>query len=231
MKPSIQFSQLPEAVWADWESQSLTLDDWNLNFQAVENTDDNLASSDDIKKQTSFLAKADLLKTPAKRKREELLGDTTQQLVSDIKAMRYERVLPREKEELEQVTTYGLKPGVLTSVVSGIEMNLELMSEGLEKMAILTSTRFQANENDVTMLSGIMGNVRTSVGTPVEMDSMFAAPTMWGVMALMADEIIRAGSQVKGSVEAFLPFRALTKKQLGEVKNSSDTTVKIWACS
>ena len=226
VKPSVEFARVSTSVWDDWEGQTWTFDSWNLNFQAVENTGDQLASSDDIKKETTFLAKAELFKTPSKRKREDVVGDSTQQLVSDLKSMRYERRLP-VLDEADEGSDLVLKPGMLTSVVAGIETNLVMMNEGLEEIAILASSRLQANEEDLLMLSGMVGNIRSSIGSPVEMDPSLAAPTMWGAMALMADEIIRSGGQVKGSLEAFQPFRELTLNQLRDLKAGSEAIASV----
>ena len=156
-------------------------------------------------------------------------GDNPQ-LVGKLKSMRYERVLPAEKEELEKVIAYGLKPGVLTTVVAGIETNLVLLGEGLEEVAILTASRFKSNEDDVGMVSGLMQNVKAGIGTtPTDLDISFVAPTLWGTVSFIADEVMRVSAQVKSSVEAFGPFKTLTTTTLADLKISSETTVKILA--
>lgn len=141
--------------------------------------------------------------------------------------MRCERVLPSEKDELDKVVAYGLKPGVLTSVVAGIETNLVLMNEGLEEVAILTAGRLEANEAEAAMVSGMMRNVRASIGSTFELDEAFVAPTLWGSVSFMADEIIRVGARVADTIESFLPFKANITSRLDEAKGSSDTTLKI----
>ena len=114
VKPSIQFSQIPEAVWSEWETQTLTFDEWNLNFQppAVENT------ADDIKKETIFRANAESVKTPAKRKRDNvlarwlLLGDTgvplnSRQAISRPENRRRRRSWKNRTEQPSRHPTYA----------------------------------------------------------------------------------------------------------------------------
>jgi hypothetical protein len=112
--------------------------------------------------------------------------------------------------------------------VSGIETNLILLGEGLEELAILTNSRFEPNEVDVNMVSGIDQNVKAGTGkTPTELNSEFVAPTLGGTVLFMADESIRVGRQFRTSVEVLEPFKASTSQQLEDLKQRSDATSQV----
>lgn len=61
----------------------------------------------------------------------------------------------------------------------------------------------------------------------MEMDPLFAAPTMWGTISFMADELSKVGARVKESIDAYVPFRTTVGARLDKFKTGSDTTVKI----
>ena len=194
---------------------------------------DRFATSEDIKKETVLFNDADtFIKTPAKRKRDggAMEGDNPQ-LMTDLKSMRYSRLLPDDKEELENLIDYGMKPGLLTTVVAGIEGNLVLLGEGLEEVAILTESRFESNESDISMISGTIQNVKSGLGaTPTELNSAFEAPTLWGTVSFTSDELLRVSNQVKTSVDAFGPFRVSTESNLEDFKIRADhSTAKVIA--
>ena len=121
VEPSVKVSQVSDEIWNGWKQNTmLTLKGWSREFQDVEYTDDVLAISEDIKREKMFLDTADSFsKTPAKRKRD---GDTVEgdpQLMVDLKAMRYTRVRPSDKEELENMIDYGMKIWTIPTIVSG----------------------------------------------------------------------------------------------------------------
>jgi hypothetical protein len=70
VEPTVNESKVAFEVWEEWKSRPLPLQGWCREFQAVETTDDNQATFEDIKKETRFLDSADEFRTPAKRKQE-----------------------------------------------------------------------------------------------------------------------------------------------------------------
>jgi hypothetical protein len=121
--------------WCEWESKSLSLFEWNLEFQAVEAIDDVLATSEDVKKEATFLARAEQVRTPAKRHQE-----TDEIMESDFVVLGwrgdpYQKILPDEGSvELENQISIGLKKGVVTRVVAGVESKLESMGKGMVEL-------------------------------------------------------------------------------------------------
>ena len=82
-------------------------------------------------------------------------------------------------------------------------------------MAILTNSRFEPNEVDFNMVSGIDQNVKAGIGK---------TPTV----LFMADESIsRVGRQFRTSVEVLEPFKASTSQQLEDLKLRSDATSQV----
>ena len=108
--------------------------------------------------------------------------------------------------------------------------NLVLLGEGLKEVAILTTARLESNEADLVMVSGVMMNVRSSIGSPFELDEAFVAPTLWGSVSFMADELLRVSVKVAHTIESFLPFKSNITARIDAAKSSFDTsTVKILA--
>lgn len=232
--PLVSDEQIPDDVWNSWETKTLSSDEWRREFQAVVSTDDKFATFEDIKKEARFLDTADSFRTPGKRKRDldADLEDLSRSALEKTKTMRtpppkYERILPEEKEELDKVVQYGMKKGVLTGVVSGLETNLILMNGGLEELSTLTTTRFKSDEQTMNLLSGAIHNVRASIGSPPELSSLFVAPTMWGTMSFMADEIIRVGIAVQDLGSRLNPFQTSTTSQLLGLKSNGEGLTKV----
>jgi hypothetical protein len=228
VEPSANESQIPLTVRKEWRDKSLTLKEWRREFQVVTTMNNKYATTDDIKEETRFLASADYFRTPGKRKREGEVEEP-QSLVVDLKSLRYERVLPSEAEELEKITSFGLKPGFLTSIVSGLETNVLVLGEGIEEIAIMSASRFQANESSVQLLSGLVQNVRAGLGTPAELDNPFLAPTMWGTLSLLADEVMKVVVIMKETAEQILPQKDYVMSSLDKAKEEASATLKILA--
>ena len=141
--------------------------------------------------------------------------------------VKYERILPEEKEDLDKIVQYGMKKGVLTGVVAGLETNMILMNGGLEEVATLTTTRFQSNEDAMNLLSGALHNVRASIGSQLELASLFTAPTMWGTMSFIADEVLRVGGAIKEMGDRLNPFQSTTGTQLLGLKANGEGLTKV----
>lgn len=225
VEPSVNESQIPTTVWTEWRDKTLTLAEWRREFQVVSTMNNQFASSDDIKEETKFLATADDFRTPGKRKRDAAYDEP--QLVGDLKSLRYERVLPVDPTELEKVVAFGMKRGYLTSIVAGLETNVIVMGEGIEEVAIMSASQFQANEATMDVVVGQVQNVRAGLGTPVELDNPFVAPTMWGTVSLLADEVMKVGESLKDTIDQIRPQKDHVVAALGTIKEESSTTVKI----
>ena len=182
-------------------------------------TDDTFATFEDVKREAKFLKAVDTFRTPGKRKRDLDVMDPSMDALGRIQPAKYERVFPAEEEELEKVVQYGMKKGILTGVVSNLETNVISLNEGIAEVASLASGRFQANEETLDLLSGVINNVRVGVGSPVEVASLFMAPTMWGSVSLMSDEILRLGSSLQDLLNVALPFHVDTGSHIKGCNN------------
>jgi hypothetical protein len=228
VEPVVSEGQIPPVVWSEWENKTLPLNEWRREFQAVQATDDKFASSEDVKKEAKFLGTADTFRTPGKRKRDLDERGPTASLVLKVKAEKYERVLPVKIEELEKIVQYGMKKGTITGIVSGLETRMVLMDECLEEVATITADRFRSNEETLSLVSGVVSNVRAGIGTPVELASIFMAPTMWGTMSFMADEVLRVGWGIQDLENKVVkPFQAATGVELASFKTNSDVLTKV----
>ena len=72
-----------------------------------------------------------------------------------------------------------------------------------------------------------MRNVRSSIGSPFELDPTFVAPTLWGSVSFMADELLRVSAKVAKTIEAFLPFQTGTSERIGAVEDRWDTVFQL----
>ena len=227
VEPVVSELQIPEEVWKEWETKSLPLNEWRREFQAVLSTDNKFATFEDIKLEANFFSTAErTFQTPGKRKRDpddrfpyDVLGEA--------KTLRYERVLPSEEEELDKVVQFGMKKGILTGVVAGLETNMIQVQDSLEEVANVTATRFRSNEETLMLLSGVINNVRASFGSPVDVAPLFMAPTLWGTVSFIADEVTRAGSALQELTNIVLPFRSEAGDQMLGLKSNSEALTKI----
>jgi hypothetical protein len=227
VEPAVSETQIPVDVWIEWETKLLSLNEWRREFQAVVSTDDKFATFEDIKREANFLDIADAFRTPGKRKR-EVPSDDPRVETPNVRSFKYERVLPEEKEELDKITSLGgMKKGVLTAVVSGLETNLIQMNEGVEELSFLTTKRFNTNEETMNLMAGVTHNIRASLGSPVELANMFVAPTMWGTLSFMADEVTRIGLLLQDLSDTFNPFQSTTVSMLSESKVNGETLMKV----
>ncbi len=133
----------------------------------MEATDNKFATAEDVKKEFVFLDSAKTFKTPGKSKRDPEAEDKHTSM-GESKASRYKWILPMEKEELDKIVALkGMKKGVLTAVVSGLETNVISVWDSIEEVSLLTAAQFQALEDTVNLVSGVINNVRAGLGTPV----------------------------------------------------------------
>lgn len=226
VEPVVSEGQIPASVWAEWEDKTLGLADWRREFQAVEATDDKFASSEDVQKEAQFLGTAATFRTPGKRKRDLDEKGPTKNL-GRVKFEKYVRDLPEEPEELEKIVQYGMKKGTITTIVSRLETHMGQMDDGLEEVANLSVTRFCDNEETLELLSGLVVNVRSGIGTPIELAPKFMSPTMWGTMSFMADEVLRVGTLVHKLTGVVNPFQLSTTQELLGIKTNGDMLAQV----
>jgi hypothetical protein len=76
LKPRLSSSKVPEEVMNDWNFKNRSLEEWITEFQVIDGTNEILSTAKDVELESSFLNKAELLHSPAKRKRNPLFeGD------------------------------------------------------------------------------------------------------------------------------------------------------------
>ena len=68
-EPKLASVKIPPEVMTDWESRSLTISDWVLEFQAIDGTYDTSTSVEESQIEKEFILDSSLMRTPAKRKR------------------------------------------------------------------------------------------------------------------------------------------------------------------
>ena len=199
-EPSIAFDRVPEDVWTNWQSQQYTLAEWNREFCAVEITNDAFATIAEIKEEASFLAKAKDFRTPSKRAREatkatnESSYNTIAAGLSSGMFVTHVRMLPvvATEEELEEmVEGSGVDALVLAKVVSQVETSIVALGETLGMVSEQTGSRFADVDREAKLVAGAVHTLSSILGTPIELDDRFEAPTLWGTAAFIADELIR----------------------------------------
>ena len=227
--PAVSESLISEDVWDRWKDKTLPLEDWRREFQAVTTTDDKNATSEDIEEEAKTFISADNFKTPGKRKRGVLKfeGDDEYVEVSPTTTL-YERVLPEERSELDKVMQSGnMKRGTVTGVVANLETNIINLQKGFAEVVSASSTRFQSNEDALNLVSRALHNLRSGIGAPIELMSMFVAPTMWGTLSLVSDELARVGGLAQGLMKMVTPFHQETSTKFDAVNSTNSAITQI----
>jgi hypothetical protein len=184
--PSLSLDRIPQATRDDWAKKSLPLSDWTLKFQAVDNTNDAFATEDTIREETLFLSKAELLKTPAKRKR-----DPDDEVILEVwQGPKLERTLPSPGEDLEAFIDIGISKESIVRSVATVESNLDSVSKGVTGLAVETHNRLLSAQTDLDTIMGILQSLKSRVGDAVDVDDCFVAPTLWGTTSFIADEVV-----------------------------------------
>ena len=90
--------------------------------------------------------------------------------------------------------------------------------------------RFIGNENDTRYISVIVQNLKSGIGSSLDLlDSRFAASTVWGSVSFTSEEIIRIGSEllsVKGDTVPGIK-KTVTEAMNEEIKSRGKTSDKI----
>ena len=218
-KPCLFVDRIPLGVRVDWSSKSLPLSEWTLQFQAVDNTNDALATEDNIKEETLFLSKAELLKTPAKRKRD--LDDEV--ILSMWQGPKLERTLPSPGEDLEAFIDIGVSTkDSLIKAVAAVESNVQVMNEGVTELTSLTHNRFVSSEATVDTVMGVVQSLKSRVGDPVEVEERFVAPTLWGTISMVADEVVDMRTSFDRFAEEIGPMKTRFTEQVAKLTHDGN---------
>lgn len=197
-QPSVPMSKVPSSTQAEWAGKEWSLPMWVKAFRAVTNADDELASEDDIKSEVKLLDEAEVFRTPAKKRKAQV---SLSEPLSTIVVPNYRRTLPVEGDTgLEAMIEGGsLGRGGLTRIVSRLESVVVEMGRTLEEVASLSHGRFLDNEQTAILMAGAVQNLMSSLGSAVEMDPKFEAPTLWGTTSFIGEEVDRLGLDVNQS--------------------------------
>jgi hypothetical protein len=222
-EPSLDVAGIPHAILEVWQTQKLGLIDWAREFQAVQFTDNVLASTDDVKEEASFLSRADKIKTPSKKRREDDEIMESDFVILGWKGDTYQKVLPNEGSlELENQIAAGFKKGVVTRVVAGVESKLEVLNQGLVELSKLSHNRFVALEETTREFGSVAHSVRTKIGRELPIHQTFEAPTLWGTTSFIADELARVDSVVTKLTDDVEPLKLAVGEISGYVIKSND---------
>ena len=217
--PCVDESKVPPEVRAEWRTRLATGKEWAVEFQAVENADSALATSEDIKEEASLLIKAERFRTPLKKRKDddiELEDDT----LGELGFEKYKRTLPDDEssEMMELISSKKLEKGMLTKIVSRLESSTVTQDAVITEVAVLSHKRFQANERDLRLMSGAVQKVQLLVGQPVDLDPRFDGPTLWSSTSFIADEVLRLNLGLMGVEGTLVPM----KKSVQEIQSECE---------
>ena len=213
--PCVDESKVPPEVRAEWRTKLATPKEWAVEFQAVENADSALATSEDIKDEASLLVKAERFRTPLKKRKEDDIeweDDTLGELIFE----KYTRTLPNDEsaELTDMIANKKLEKGMLTKIVARLESSTITQDAVISEVAVLSHKRFLSNERDLRLMSGAVQKVQLLVGSPVELDTRFEGPTLWSSTSFIADEVVRLNLGLTGVERTLEPM----KKSVLDVK-------------
>jgi methyl-accepting chemotaxis protein len=226
-EPSLAWERIPEEVWSDWKTKQLPLKNWQQKFLVVENSKDVLETAEDIKQETYFADKADKFKTPAKPKRDP---DDIGPFGGNWQFSPYQRILPIDPSELmSMIGPEGMmNKGELTKIVHAIEKGLADIGAAVEEANAVSRQRFIGNENDTRFISVIVQNLKSGIGSSLDLDSRFAAPTVWGSVSFTSEEIIRIESELLSVKADTIPgIKKTVAEVMNEIKSKGKTSDKI----
>jgi hypothetical protein len=192
---SLAWERTPEEVWRDWKTKQLPLRNWQQKFLVVENSNDVLETVEDIKQETYFADKVDKFRTPAKPKRDL---DEIGPFGSNWQFSPYQRILPIDPSGLMfMIGPEGtMNKEELTKIVHAIEKGSAKFGAALKEANTVSRERYIGNENDTQYISVIVQNLKSGIGSCLNLDSRFAVLTIWGSVSFTSEEIIRIGSEL-----------------------------------
>jgi hypothetical protein len=188
----IEKNKVAPAVLRDWESKPRTLEEWTIDFHAVDSTDFVFVTVKDIKEESSLIMNSGEFRTPMKKRME----DPTEEedfMLGEISFGTYDRTLPADDspEMSDVIAKRLLEPGTLTRVVGRLETTVARQGAVIGEVAGLTHKRFQTNESDIRLMAAAVQKGLIMMGNPVGMIEKFEAPTLWGSTSFIADEVVR----------------------------------------
>jgi hypothetical protein len=224
-QPAVMQSKVPSQTQAEWNGKQWPLSKWVREFRAISNADNALASSEDIKTEVKLLDEAEAFRTPSKKRKSQ--GGLSEPL-SIVSIPSHQRTLPEEGDRDLDAMIEGqtLGRGGLTRIVSRLETSVVEMGRTLEEVTSLVHGRFVDNEASVNLVSGAVQNLMSTLGSTMELDTRFEAPTLWGTASFIGEEVARLGEDVDKSKEGVAVAMALVKDALGKVSKVEDNKTK-----
>ena len=190
-EPKLSTGKIPSEILSEWESKSLSFDDWLIEFQAVDGTSDPLTSVEEFHVETDFLSESTLARTPSKRRKDSFSGEEFEGMLPGWKHPKYERSLPEDEGILEVMISEGIRKGFLTSTVSKIESYIDGMGGALAEVTAIHHDRLVSVESDVEIMIGAVQTIKARTGTAVDLGDRFSAPTLWGSTAVITGDFTK----------------------------------------
>ena len=191
-EPKLLTSKVPDDVMSEWQSKTLTTDDWQIEFQAVDGTYEPLTSAEEIQTESEFLVESSLMRTPGKRKKDSFAGEEFEAYALPAwKNRKYQRSLPDNPADLEALIDAGVKKGVLSTTVSKIESYIEQMGDALAEATDIHHDRLVSLENNCEVMIGTIQTLKSRIGSAVDIGDKFTAPTFGGLQLLLLSMISR----------------------------------------
>ena len=207
-QPKLASDKIPDDVRLEWESKILELKDWSTEFQAINGMSEPPLTSDEIHtEEAAFLAESNLLRTLAKRKKDSFGGKEYEGPRPVWKNARYERTMPEDEEELEELITEGVRKGMITTAVSKIETYISDFGNVFQEATTLYHDRLVELEDNLEIVLGMVQTLKSGVGVTANIGEKFSAPTLWGVTGFMADDIAKLGEDFLDLKEEIVPIR------------------------
>ena len=188
-EPKLSTAKIPKEIMSDWESKTLTFDDWLIEFQAVDGTADPLTSVEEFHVETDFLSESTLARTPSKRRKDSFSGEEYQGMLPGWKHPKYDRSLPEDESSLEVMINEGIRKRFLTTTVSKIESYIDGMGGALSEVTAIHHDRLVSVEDDLEVMIGVVQTIKARTGTAVDLGDRFSAPTLWGSTAAIAGDL------------------------------------------
>ena len=129
------------------------------------------------------------MRTPAKRKKESFAGEEYEGPLADWPNSKYQRILPEDPQELEELIEAGIRKGMLTTTTSNIETYIVGMGDAFEESTTLHHERLVTLEDNLEVMIGIMQTLKARVGSSVDIGERYSAPTLWGSTAFIAEDL------------------------------------------
>lgn len=240
VEPSVDLSKISSEVWEDWKQKQGSLAEWNQEFCAVEIADRESATMDEVKTESTFLSKARReFKTPSKRSRNSVeMMDKDEDLMvplGKIHVQVHERTFPAiESAEWEDLMgEKGIKKSMVTMALSQIESSVIALGNSIRRVVANSQERFVEIEQGSKVIAGAVHTLSSTVGSSVEIDNRFEAPTLWGTSAFITHELVRIGEVVAGLETELNPLKeqmaakeSASKESWTKMEESCRKTVK-----